>query len=331
MPLHPHIAPADADSQLVHPTDEYIMTDTLAPYGVDDILTDGCFLERDVLSGLIQIWKRKKNLILQGPPGTGKTWLARRLGYALMGASDAKRIKILQFHANLSYEDFVRGWRPGGAEGRLVLEDGPMLRLMESARQDSGYTYVLIIEEINRGNTAQIFGELLTLMEAGKRRPEAAMGLCYPRTPDETVYMPDNLYLMGTMNTADRSLALVDHALRRRFAFHTLTPYFGERWFEWMSRQSGMDTRLLEHIRTRMMELNEAIGADVTLGNHYRIGHSYVTSRRSIGDGHAWFRQVIANELFPLLEEYWSDDQGLAEAAVARLLEGIPHPGEVRD
>lgn len=304
------------------------MADALAPYGIDDIIADGSFLDREVLAGLIQIWKRKKNFILQGPPGTGKTWLARRLGYALMGASDSRRLKIVQFHANLAYEDFVRGWRPGGSEGRLVLEDGPMLRIMETAKKDSGYTYVVIIEEINRGSTAQIFGELLTLMESGKRRPEAAMALCYPRDPEETVYMPDNLYLMGTMNTADRSLALVDHALRRRFAFHTLTPYFGERWVTWMSRQNGMDSRLLEHIRTRMTELNEVIGADITLGKHYRIGHSYVTSRRAVGDGHAWFRQVVAHELQPLLEEYWVDDPDRVEAAVAGLLDGIPEPLE---
>lgn len=176
---------------------------SLNPYSVDDILKDGCFLQQGDVKHLLNLLRDKKNLILQGPPGTGKTWMAARLAFALMGEKDSGRIRRVQFHPNLSYEDFVRGWRP--ADGKLVIEDGVFMQAIHQASKDRSSKLAVVIEEINRGNPAQIFGELLTLLEADKRTPEAAIELCYPgedgsRRP---VHIPDNLYVIGTMNTAD--------------------------------------------------------------------------------------------------------------------------------
>ena len=201
-------------------------------YSTENILDDGCFLEREELERLIDRLRIKKNLILQGPPGTGKTWLAKRLAYALMGQRDPQRLRAVQFHPNLSYEDFVRGWRPSG-DGKLSLIDGAFLEVVEDARNTS-LPYVVVIEEINRGNPAQIFGEMLTLLEADKRYPSEALELSYRRSQNERVYIPSNLYVIGTMNVADRSLALVDLALRRRFAFVDLEPKINHSWQNWL-------------------------------------------------------------------------------------------------
>lgn len=183
----------------------------IVPYSVDDILRDGCFLEREEINSLIDRLRAKKNLILQGPPGTGKTWLAKRLAFALIGQKDDSKIRAVQFHPNLSYEDFVRGWRPTG-DGRLSLADGVFMQAIKAASKDPSSKFVVVIEEINRGNPAQIFGELLTLLEAGKRTPCEALELCYSDADGRhrPVHIPENLHVIGTMNIADRSLALVD-------------------------------------------------------------------------------------------------------------------------
>ena len=202
--------------------------DSERSYSVDDIIAEGCFLDRARLDAILDRWRVKKNLILQGPPGTGKTWLAKKLAFALIGNRSPTLVRPLQFHPNLSYEDFVRGWRPSGDDdGPLSLLDGPFLNAVEDAANEPTRDHVVVIEEINRGNPAQIFGEMLTLLEADKRSPDEALALSYPRGRNERVHIPDNLYVVGTMNIADRSLALVDLALRRRFAFVDLEPTFG--------------------------------------------------------------------------------------------------------
>ena len=216
----------------------------LQPYSVDNIMADGCFLDRAELDRLLERLRTKKNLILQGPPGTGKTWLAKRLGFALMGQRDESRMKVLQFHPNMSYEDFVRGWRPTG-EGKLALVDGPLMEMVKAAGKTPAARHVVVIEEINRGNPAQIFGEVLTLMEADKRTPDEAIELCHRRAEGERVFIPDNVYIIGTMNVADRSLALVDFALRRRFAFVDLEPRLGPPWRKWVTGRCGVDAGLL--------------------------------------------------------------------------------------
>ena len=293
-------------------------------YSIADIISDGCFLEHSMLEDILEHWRMKKNLILQGPPGTGKTWLARRLAYALIGRKDESRVASVQFHPNLSYEDFVRGWRPSG-EGKLDLVDGPFLRMVDAARDDDDGQYVMVIEEINRGNPAQVFGEMLTLLEADKRRRVEALGLSYRRSEDEQVYVPENLHVIGTMNIADRSLALVDLAFRRRFVFEELEPRLGQRWLDWVHKKSGVDTQLLQEIRRRLLDLNQQISDDRTLGRQFRIGHSYVTPPPgdAIRDARAWFRRVVEKEIGPLLIEYWFDAPETAQQAKSDLLQGI--------
>ena len=297
----------------------------IVPYSVEDILKDGCFLERGEIDRLLDRLRTKKNLILQGPPGTGKTWLAKRLAFALMGQKDDSKVRAVQFHPNLSYEDFVRGWRPTG-EGKLSLADGVFMEAIKAASKDPSSKFVVVIEEINRGNPAQIFGELLTLLEAGKRTPNEALELCYPDADGKRrpVHIPENLYVVGTMNIADRSLALVDLALRRRFAFVGLEPRLGQVWREWVVKECAVDPGLVADIERRIAELNDQITADARLGKQFRIGHSYVTPahRLEAGDTKKWFQQVVDTEIGPLLDEYWFDAPDEAQKAIARLTQG---------
>lgn len=297
----------------------------IVPYSVEDILEDGCFLERAEIDRLLDRLRTKKNLILQGPPGTGKTWLAKRLAFALMGQKDDSKVRAVQFHPNLSYEDFVRGWRPTG-EGKLSLADGVFMEAIKAASKDPSSKFVVVIEEINRGNPAQIFGELLTLLEAGKRTPNEALELCYPDADGKRrpVHIPENLYVVGTMNIADRSLALVDLALRRRFAFVGLEPRLGQVWRDWVVKECAVDPGLVADIERRIAELNDQIAADARLGKQFRIGHSYVTPahRLEAGDTKKWFLQVVETEIGPLLDEYWFDAPDEAQKAIARLTQG---------
>ena len=295
------------------------------PYDLASIRDDGCFIAEDELRPMLERLRSKKNLVLQGPPGTGKTWLARRLGWALCNERDTRRVQILQFHPSLAYEDFVRGWRPSTSQigGGLSLEDGPFLLMCQQASEDPDRDYVLVIEEINRGNPAQVLGELLTLIEADKRTQSSAMRLAYPRTANERFYVPPNLHLIGTMNLADRSLAIVDMALRRRFAFIELRPRLGEDWVEYVS-QLGYDPKLLEVYGQRVDALNEQISQDNALGRQYSVGHSYFTPAVTLDvtglDTKAWWQRVVDTDVRPLLEEYWFDRSHLADEACAKLL-----------
>lgn len=291
-------------------------------YSIEHIIAEGCFYPREKLEEMLESLRVKRNLILQGPPGTGKSWLAKRLGYALMGERNGNKMRAVQFHPNLSYEDFVRGWRPD-EEGRLNLVDGPFMEMVLLAKKEHSNTHVLVIEEINRGNPAQIFGEMLTLLEADKRTPSAALELSYRAYEGERVFIPANLYIIGTMNIADRSLALVDYALRRRFRFIDLEPILGNSWRDWVHEQFHIPLEVLTDIQRRMMGLNEEISADTSLGPQFRIGHSYVTPPVGdvVLDAKAWFRQIVTTEIGPLLDEYWYDSLEKARAAKARLLD----------
>lgn len=297
---------------------------TPSPYDIGNIISDGCFVDGATLESMIQRLQTKRNLILQGPPGTGKTYLAKKLALALIGQTDEDKVEQVQFHPNLSYEDFVRGWRPQ-SDGTLALVEGPFLELCESARQDSNGTYVMVIEEINRGNPASIFGELLTLLEADKRTIEHALTLTHQRTVGERFHIPPNLYVIGTMNLADRSLALVDLALRRRFAFFDLEPALDEPWRNWVHQQCEIPTDFLIEISRRIGSLNDQISADPNLGRQFRIGHSFVvpTPGEDIAVPDEWFRQVVETEIAPLLSEYWFDDPDKADGAASQLLNGI--------
>ena len=293
-------------------------------YSVSDIVDDGCFVSKSELESIMNMLECKKNIILQGPPGTGKTFLAKRIAYALVGSRSGKHVRAFQFHPNLSYEDFVRGWRPGGSsDGRLDLADGPFLKLIEAAKSDPEHKFVMVIEEINRGNPANIFGEMLTLLEDDKRKSEEALSLSYMRDSDEPVYIPENLHVIGTMNVADRSIAMVDLALRRRFGFYDLTPVFDKTWRDWAHKQCGIDVSILDVVGGRMEELNKTIEKDELLGPHFQVGHSYVTPNEIVDDPKKWFSQIVKNEIRPLLAEYWVETPNKVKEETDKLLEGI--------
>lgn len=294
------------------------------PYNVDSIIKDGCFLPKAKIEKTLKRLETKKNIILQGPPGTGKTWLAKRLAFALIGQRNDNQIKAVQFHPNLSYEDFIRGWRPSG-EGRLSLVDGPFMEMIKKSIENPEKEYVIVIEEINRGNPAQVFGEMLTLLETDKRNPDEALELSYKKSDGERVFIPENLYVVGTMNVADRSLALVDLALRRRFAFIDLEPTLGKAWQRWVHSQNGIDIDFLRQIDSRMTDLNNEISADTNLGAQFQVGHSYVTpaGNMKINNPKAWFSDVVATEIAPLLDEYWFDDLEKSQKAQKHLVEGL--------
>lgn len=293
-------------------------------YSVDAIVDDGSFLDTAELERISATLARKKNLILQGPPGTGKTWLARRLGWVICGKKTNEQVTVVQFHPSLSYEDFVRGFRPSSS-GKLDLQNGPFIEFCERAAADPENEYVLVLEEINRGNPAQIFGEMLTLIEGNKRNRDNALRLAYPLDEKETFFVPPNVHLIGTMNVADRSLALVDMALRRRFAFIDLEPQLGNAWLEHVS-ELGYDRDILELTASRVSKVNELISDDSSLGRHYCMGHSFfVPSNELSADDNPvaateqWLREVISTEIAPLLKEYWFDQPEKVEEAFQTL------------
>ena len=317
--------PTTNGEEVVPPVGDTHIT-SVQPYSIDGILKEGCFLKRDTIEDILGRLRSKKNLILQGPPGTGKTWLAKRLAFALINQRDESKVRSFQFHPNLSYEDFVRGLRPAqDGNGRLSLVDGPFIEMINDAKSDPSAKYVLVIEEINRGQPAQIFGEMLTLLEADKRNPDSSLELTYRQPGEIGVYIPDNLYLVGTMNIADRSLALVDFAFRRRFAFVNLEPVLDERWSGWVRKECAIDTEALSTIGDRLGALNSIISDDPNLGPQFRVGHSFVTPPpgSEIPNARQWFRQVVLTEIAPLLDEYWFDNREQAASQVKRLLEGI--------
>jgi hypothetical protein len=282
---------------------------------------DGLFLYPEEFTTILDSLGRRKNVILQGPPGVGKSFIARRLAYALIGQKAPERVQVVQFHQSYSYEDFVQGWRPN-ERGGFVLRDGIFHRFCRRAADDpSGQPYVFVIDEINRGNLSRIFGELLMLIESDKRGRDHAIPLTY--SPDDAFFVPENVHVVGLMNTADRSLALVDYALRRRFVFIDLEPAFGrERFSEYLLEQ-GMHSEIVSRIHSRMAALNSAIRADrKNLGPGYEIGHSYfVPSGEAENLDDTWYASVISTEIAPLLREYWFDQPNRVDEHLARLTE----------
>lgn len=273
---------------------------------------DGLFVPEDEFRRWLSLWEEAKNLVLQGPPGTGKTFVAKRLAYCLIGEEAPERVRMVQFHPSYGYEDFVQGWKPG--VNGFVRRNGSFFTFCEHARKDPHRKYVFIVDEINRGNLAKIFGELLMLVEADKRGEEHAIQLAY-QDEGETFHVPANVHVLGMMNTADRSIAVVDYALRRRFRFVDLEPAFATQEFrDHLSEECPTD--LVETILRRMDELNEGIAEDIQLGPGYRIGHSYFCKLRD-RDG---YEAVIRSQIRPLLREMWFDRLKEAEEAVERLL-----------
>ncbi len=269
------------------------------------------FLAEAQFDEMVDALKEKKNLVLQGAPGVGKTFVAKRLACAFIGSNDQERFETIQFHQSYSYEDFIQGFRPT-PKGNFDLKSGIFYQFCRRAQRDEATQrpYVFVIDELNRGNLSKIFGELMMLIEPDKRGKEHAIPLAYSQDADESFYIPENLHLIGMMNTADRSLAMVDYALRRRFRFITLWPEFGSKAFQQFLEDAGAASELVKKVVNRMMALNEIIAADSkNLGPGYQIGHSYFCPSNGIEPDEGWYRRVIESEIVPLIREYWFDNE----------------------
>ena len=267
------------------------------PYSKEDFLSE-VYLAEEQYDSLVHLLRHKKNVILQGAPGTGKTFSAKRLAYSMMGEKDDDRIEMVQFHQSYSYEDFVMGYRPN-EEGGFELRQGIFYRFCIKAANEPDKNFFLIIDEINRGNLSKIFGELLMLIENDYRGDKVT--LAYSGQPFS---VPKNLYLIGLMNTADRSLALIDYALRRRFSFFEMEPAFHQSGFR--EYQRLLDNENFDRLVDVINELNLKIKADKSLGKGFSIGHSYFCNQKECTD--EWLLQVVDYELLPMLREYWFDD-----------------------
>ena len=266
-----------------------------------DFLND-VFMSEEEYEKLGSVLVFKKNIILQGAPGVGKTYTAKRLAYSLIGEKNVDRVKMVQFHQSYSYEDFIMGFRP--SDIGFELRKGTFYNFCKRAELDAVNDYFFIIDEINRGNLSKIFGELFMLLENDKRG--ASLQLVYS---DEKFSIPDNLYIIGMMNTADRSLAMLDYALRRRFAFFELKPGFETDGFK--SYQLTINNSKLNNLITCIKNLNYAIVSDETLGEGFCIGHSYLCNLKSESVDDQVISNIVEYELVPLLKEYWFDEPNL--------------------
>jgi DNA replication protein DnaC len=286
----------------------------LPKYTIENLKSDS-FIANEKLEKMVSYLKNKKNIILQGPPGTGKTFVAKKLAYALMGEKDDSHIEMVQFHQSVSYEDFIQGYRPTDS-GSFKLKNGNFYKLCARALKNTDKPYFFIIDEINRGNLSKIFGELLMLIESDKRSQEYAINLMYSDSEDSRFYVPPNIHIIGTMNTADRSLAVVDYALRRRFAFFELIPEFNDK-FKGFLKGVNVENALIVKISNRMNRLNAEIADDLGVG--FRIGHSFFTPNSGTIPNTDWFNDVVEFEIKPLLDEYYFDDSSQLEAKIELL------------
>ena len=273
-----------------------IRSEQIDTYGKEDFLSEVYMTPEkyDTLKGLLL---NKKNIILQGAPGVGKTFAATRLAYSIMGLKDDSRVESIQFHQNYSYEDFIMGYKPSG-EG-FELRNGIFFKFCQKAANNPDLPYFFIIDEINRGNMSKIFGELLMLIEKDYRGRK--LTLAYNGLPFS---VPKNLYIIGMMNTADRSLALIDYALRRRFSFFAMEPGFNSDGFK--EYMNSFDNDTFEILIEKIKDLNFEITKDSSLGKGFCIGHSYFCGQDECSD--EWMQSVVEYDILPMLEEYWFDE-----------------------
>ena len=266
-------------------------------YTKEDFLKD-VYISEEKYDKLVTVLKRKKNIILQGAPGVGKTFLAKRLAYSIMGEKDDERINFIQFHQNYSYEDFVMGYKP--IEEGFKLKYGIFYNFCQKATKNPDKDYFFIIDEINRGNLSKIFGELLMLIEADYRDEKATLAYT-----GSDFSVPKNLHIIGMMNIADRSLAMIDYALRRRFSFFDIEPAFDSEGFS--NYQKEFSNKTFNELIEKIKKLNEAITQDQSLGKGFCIGHSYFCNAEECTL--EWMKDIVEFDIFPMLSEYWFDDE----------------------
>lgn len=280
---------------------------------------DDLFISDEEFDSIVTSLREKKNMVLQGPPGVGKSFVARRVAKQIAGESGV--IHIIQFHQSYGYEDFIQGWRPK-KKGSFDIFDGTFVRFCEEAKKNTKLNFVIVIDEINRGNLPKIFGEVMTLIESDKRSSEYEMELMYSYPDRKCVFsVPPNVHIIGTMNTADRSLAFVDYALRRRFVFEYLKPAFGSELFEDYLIEQGVEADIIDLINTRIPELNEQIADDTrNLGEGFEIGHSFFCPLAKGAYGREWYETIIRKEIGPLIKEYWSGNSERANKCIEELM-----------
>ena len=266
-------------------------------YTKEDFLKD-VYISEEKYDKLVTVLKRKKNIILQGAPGVGKTFLAKRLAYSIMGEKDDEHVKFIQFHQNYSYEDFVMGYRP--IEEGFELKYGIFYNFCQKATKNPDKDYFFIIDEINRGNLSKIFGELLMLIEADYRDEKATLAYT-----GSDFSVPKNLHIIGMMNIADRSLAMIDYALRRRFSFFDIEPAFDSEGFS--NYQKEFSNKTFNELIEKIKKLNEVIAQDQSLGKGFCIGHSYFCNAEECTL--EWMKDIVEFDIFPMLSEYWFDDE----------------------
>ena len=300
------------ESEIEDDIEEPVET-VLKPYDADMFLEE-VYMDKAKYDTLVALVMKKKNVILQGAPGVGKTFAAKRLAYSIMGVKDPSRVMMVQFHQSYSYEDFIMGFRPT-QEGGFELKRGAFYDFCKSAEVDSEDTpYFFIIDEINRGNLSKIFGELFMLIETDKRGIE--LKLLYA---DEKFSVPKNVYIIGMMNTADRSLAMMDYALRRRFAFFDMEPGFNTKGFR--QYQDSLQSEKFNKLIDRVEALNADIASDDSLGEGFCIGHSYFCELKETSD--QTLSGIVEFELAPLLKEYWFDEPAKAKTWIEDLRSAI--------
>ena len=285
-------------------------SEQIPTYTKDDFLKE-VFMDDKEYSKLRALLLNKKNIILQGAPGVGKTFSAKRLAYSIMGEKDESRIEFIQFHQNYSYEDFMMGYRPND-DGGFELKKGVFYKFCKRAQNNPDKDYFFIIDEINRGNLSKIFGELLMLIERDYRNTE--IKLAYN---DESFCVPDNLYLIGMMNTADRSLAMIDYALRRRFSFFEMKPGFQTEGFK--KYQEAIGDEKFDRIIDAVVSLNQEIEKDDSLGSGFCIGHSYFCTNKPTDIDNMWLENIIEYDIKPMLREYWFDNDSTYNSEIEKL------------
>lgn len=274
-------------------------------YDIDNDL-EKPFISKESFINIVSALQRKKNIILQGPPGVGKTFLSKKIAYQLIKSQDEYCIETIQFHQSYSYEDFVQGLKPNSV-GEFEIQAGIFYSFCKRAMLHPEKQYVFIIDEINRGNLSKIFGDMLMIIESDKRGFEHSIRLANSEEEGDKFYVPSNVHIIGTMNSADKSVTKIDYAIQRRFAFITIKSDFGKAFYAQLI-STKLSKKLVNHIISSMNDINEQIGSDPNLGSDYQLGHSYFCKFNSMQKEDVWWQEIINYELVPIFTQLWWDD-----------------------